>query len=100
MKLNSTLKRVSDGLILSEEDDEQVARLQLSPVVDLVTPEQLHGLGERIVAVESLIFLSKQYLSLQGYLEHLLSANKTVLHTFYAQVSLSKLSLSLMITAN
>lgn len=81
------MKRIGDGLVLSEEGEERVNRLQISPVVDLGTPEHLHGLTERIVGVESLVFLSKQYLSLQGYLEYLLSNNKLALQMFYTQVS-------------
>lgn len=95
LKLNGTLKRISDNLILDyngqeevESDKNKVSKPHLSPIVDLTKPEQLHGLAERISAVESLIFLSKQYEYLQGYLEHLLPANnKIILQQFFSQVS-------------
>ncbi|KAF2896789.1 hypothetical protein ILUMI_09384 [Ignelater luminosus] len=93
LKLNGTLKRISDNLILDyngqeevESDKNKVSKPHLSPIVDLTKPEQLHGLAERISAVESLIFLSKQYEYLQGYLEHLLPANnKIILQQFFSQ---------------
>lgn len=56
-------------------------------MVDLQKPEKLHGLAERIVGVESLIFLSKQYEFLQEYLEYLVPpTNKIMLQQFFAQV--------------
>lgn len=58
-----------------------------SPMVDLTKPELLNGLAERVVAVESLIFLSKQYQYLQEYLEYLIpQTNKILLQQFFAQV--------------
>lgn len=60
----------------------------LSPLVDLKNNEQLNGLAERIIAVESLIFLAKQYEYLQDYLEYLIpQTNKIMLQQFYTQVS-------------
>lgn len=57
-------------------------------LVDLSKAETLHGLAERIVAVESLIFLSKQYQFLQDYLDYLVpQTNKIMLQQFFAQVS-------------
>lgn len=67
---------------------DRILKPYLSPVVNLSQPESLNGLAERIVAVESLVFLSKQYEFLQAYLEHLvLSQNKKLLQQFYNQVS-------------
>lgn len=64
----------------------------ISPMVDLKTPEKLHGLAERIVAVESLVFLSRQYEFLQEYLEHLVSQpNKVVLQQFFSQVIITSI---------
>lgn len=66
----------------------RICKPMISPMVDLNTPEKLHGLAERIVAVESLVFLSRQYEFLQEYLEHLVSQpNKVVLQQFFSQVS-------------
>lgn len=95
-ELTTTLKKISDNLIaeahFSNDNDqvniEKVQKPYLSPIVDLTKPEKLHGLAERIVAVESLIFLAKQYELLQGYLESLIPpANKKILQQFYTQVS-------------
>lgn len=58
-----------------------------SAMVNLSNPEALHGLAARIGAVESLIFLSKQYQLLQEYLEYLLpQTNKIMLQQFFVQV--------------
>lgn len=97
-ELNITLKKISDNLILeivSQEDidivhDGKILKPTLSSMVDLQKPEKLHGLAERIVGVESLIFLSKQYEFLQEYLEYLVpQTNKIMLQQFFAQVSFS-----------
>ncbi|KAF5276706.1 hypothetical protein FQR65_LT16233 [Abscondita terminalis] len=91
LKLNATLKRISDNLILHKSDEcaesDRIIRPHLSAIVDLTKPELLYGLAERIAAVESLIFLSKQYEFLQGYLDSLLpSNNKIILQQFFTQV--------------
>lgn len=81
LSLNSTLKRIQEDLY--ENNERHVA---LSDQVDLTVPEKLHGLAQRIVGVESLIFLSKQYSSLQGYLEFLVPPqNKIILQQFFTQ---------------
>ena len=57
-------------------------------MVDLSKPERLHGLAERIVGVESVIFLAKQYEYLQEFLEYLIPpTSKTTLQQFFSQVS-------------
>lgn len=60
----------------------------ISPVVDLTNPETLCGLKERIVAVESLVFLSEEFNFLKSYLEKLLQSQGSthVLNQFYNQV--------------
>lgn len=57
----------------------------ISPVVDLTQQETLHGLAERVVAVESLVFLAKQLEFLHGYLEHL-QGGSSFLQNFFSQV--------------
>jgi hypothetical protein len=57
----------------------------ISPVVDLTQEETLHGLAERVVAVESLVFLAKQLEFLHGYLEHL-QGGSSFLQQFFSQV--------------
>lgn len=93
--LNVTLKKISDNLILTELQDGEILNPKegtiltpvCSPLVDLSKPENLYGLAERIVAVESLIFLSKQYQFLQEYLEYLVpQTNRIMLQQFFAQV--------------
>ena len=66
----------------------QVIAPSISPAVDLSNPESLYGLTERIVGVESLIFLAKQYNLLRDYLQHL-TDDENHAHTlelFYSQV--------------
>ncbi|KAK9746215.1 Protein of unknown function C-terminus (DUF2451) [Popillia japonica] len=91
-KLSSVLKRISDNLIKDGScgDDilvkDRVLKPILSEIVDLKRPEQLHGLAERTVAVESVVFLSKQYEFLQEYMEYLVPPqNKIILQQFFNQ---------------
>lgn len=92
-KLKLSLSRIRENLIISETDTEnsektnspKVRQPQLSSIVNLSEPEKLHGLTERIVAVESLIFLGQQYEGLRPYLEHLIASSpqRGFLHQFY-----------------
>ncbi|KAG7197018.1 hypothetical protein KM043_017553 [Ampulex compressa] len=94
-KLKLSLSRIRENLIFCESDTEdssisnadKVRQPQLSSIVDLSQPEKLYGLTERIVAVESLIFLGQQYEGLKSYLEHLIanSPQRGFLHPFYMQ---------------
>lgn len=70
---------------------DKVPKPIVSEIVDLRKPEQLHGLAERTVAVESVVFLSKQYEFLQEYMEYLVPPqNKIILQQFFSQVRLVK----------
>lgn len=88
-----TLSRISRELIVEMQgegdvSDGRVFKPLISPMIDLKNVEKLNGLSERIVAVESLAFLAKQYEFLRDYLEYLVPLNcKTALEQFYAQVS-------------
>ncbi|XP_018354432.1 PREDICTED: syndetin [Trachymyrmex septentrionalis] len=95
-KLKLSLARIRETLIISENDTmeengnanyDKVRQPQLSSIVNLSQPEKLYGLTERIVAVESLIFLGQQYEGLKPYLEHLIanSPQRGFLHQFYMQ---------------
>ncbi|XP_050500093.1 syndetin [Diabrotica virgifera virgifera] len=93
-ELNMTLQRISNDLILEnviidEENqgrDGRVCKPSISPMTELKNPEKLNGLAERIVAVESLVFLSKQFEFLQEYLDYLVPQNfKGVLQQFFLQ---------------
>lgn len=94
-ELTLTLKKIQDNLITetefnsdNERNMEKIQKPHLSSIVNISTQENLHGLAERIVAVESTIFLAKQYEFLQSYLENLIPpANKKILQQFYSQVS-------------
>lgn len=95
-ELTLTIKKIQDNLITetafnndNECNLEKIQKPHLSSIVNISTQENLHGLAERIVAVESAIFLAKQYEFLQGYLENLIPpANKKILQQFYSQVSI------------
>lgn len=89
------MKKIQDNLVMDVTvgDNEgmvgveRVQKPHLSPVVDIGAQEKLYGLAERIVAVESAIFLARQYEYLQDYLESLVPpANKKILQQFYSQV--------------
>ncbi|XP_076168709.1 vacuolar protein sorting 50 [Ptiloglossa arizonensis] len=102
-KLKLSLARIKENLIICENDTEdnikvnsdKVRQPQLSSIVNLSQPERLHGLTERIVAVESLIFLGQQYEGLKLYLEHLIatSPQRGFLHQFYMQTIASTIDL-------
>lgn len=96
IKLQSVLKRIKENLILTSLSDsdlsspnnslDRVALAEMSVEVNLKKSETLFGLTERIVAVESLVFLSNQFQILHRYLECLLSdQTNNTLHQFYTQ---------------
>ncbi|CAG9770249.1 unnamed protein product [Ceutorhynchus assimilis] len=89
-----TLRKINDNLIFEPVPQEQhiqipegrIFKPSMSLMVDLQKPEKLHGLAERIVGVESLVFLAKQYEFLQEYLEQLVpQTNRIMLQQFFAQ---------------
>lgn len=90
-QLHTTLKKISDNMILhtlneTGIEDDRVMKPCLSPIVDLTKSEQLHGLSERIVAVESLVYLASQYQALQEFMEYLIpQSNKYMLDQFFQQ---------------
>ncbi|XP_063219060.1 syndetin [Bacillus rossius redtenbacheri] len=99
LKLQTTLKRIHDNLIVSENDkavehsdldSRKIFPPRVSIGVDLTQPETLYGLPKRVVAVESLIFLAKQFEFLHSYLEHLVpqgsAVNTPSLHHFNMQI--------------
>ncbi|XP_043272712.1 syndetin isoform X2 [Venturia canescens] len=104
-KLKLCLARIRETLIVNEnplsENREseryKVHQPQLSTTVDLSKPSRLFGLTERVVGVESLIFLGHQYECLRPYLEHLISVNgqqeQGFLNQFYSQTIASAVEL-------
>ncbi|KAK9506582.1 hypothetical protein O3M35_008485 [Rhynocoris fuscipes] len=89
LKLQAVLKRIKENLIndYTTESEKKVSEANISPVVDLSDPETLYGLQERIIAMESLIFLSEQFNFLKSYLEKLLQSQGSThfLNQFYSQ---------------
>ncbi|KAH0567808.1 hypothetical protein KQX54_014262 [Cotesia glomerata] len=99
-KLRLTLTRIEknlirDGTINMDDETLKVRRLNLSSVVDLHRDDNFFGLAERVVGVESLIFLGQQYDNLQSYLRRLISENseKGFLDQFYTETVRSAVDL-------
>nr|CAH7728593.1 unnamed protein product [Callosobruchus chinensis] len=97
-ELTMTLNKISDNLILDnatqdrENNEGKIPKPSLSSLVDLQKAEQLHGLAERIVAVESLIFLAKQYEFLQEYLEYLVPQTNRIMLQQYCMQNITSAS--------
>ncbi|XP_048779720.2 syndetin-like isoform X2 [Ostrea edulis] len=96
-RLSMALQRIHSNLIaeshvpgappVDQTDNlEKMPQAYLSPIVDLHRKDQLYGLAERVVAVESLIFLAKQLDLLQPHLESMIPSNKKAfLQQFFSQ---------------
>ncbi|XP_013174482.1 PREDICTED: syndetin [Papilio xuthus] len=67
-KLTSTLKRITNNINTEQDENKYILSPELPQHLDMNTESTLHGLSERIVAVESVIFLAKQYECLHSYL--------------------------------
>lgn len=80
-KLNSVLKRIKNYIDTSNsgELDGKVPCPESPNHLNLTSEETLHGLSERIVAVESVIFLAKQYELLQPYLESIVASHQKMI---------------------
>lgn len=90
LKLASVIKRIKESLLQNKTQDLDVTidEALVFPMVDLERAETLYGLRERIVAVESLIFLASQFEFLKPYLEQLLETQGSSIHylqQFYSQ---------------
>ncbi|XP_066997108.2 syndetin [Anabrus simplex] len=101
-RLRDSLDRIHHSLILAEQsssesdgemvhkDREKIAEPCVSPVVDLTQQETLYGLAERVVGVESLVFLAKQFELLHSYMEQLAAStsqgSSPFLQQLYAQM--------------
>lgn len=90
--LRTVLYAIREELIYSHESSPTDHRLRLypcnlSPIVQLNYPDQIFALSERIVAVESLVFLAKQLDLIRPVVESLVSCNKqcAILQQFYSQ---------------
>lgn len=80
-KLNSVLKRITNFINTSNsiEVEGKVPCPESPQHLDFSSEETLHGLSERIVAVESVIFLAKQYELLQPYLESIVASHQRMI---------------------
>jgi hypothetical protein len=71
-----------------DSTDAKVNTPELSQYVKLDNPENLHGLAECIVAVESLAFLARELNNLRPQLQNLLPSDQwPALDHFYSQVN-------------
>ncbi|KAK6190358.1 hypothetical protein SNE40_002246 [Patella caerulea] len=96
-RLRITLYRIYDNMIApppnpgavpgeTEDLRDKICPAVISPCVNLDDVKGLYGLPERIVAVESLVFLSEQLEFLQPFLESMIPVNKKAfLQQFYTQ---------------
>lgn len=67
----------------------QIVASHVSEMVNLQSRESLHGLAERVVGVESLIFLGSQFEYIQQYVLHLVPDEKRhFIDQFYSQVGI------------
>lgn len=91
-----TIKRITENLIDEVERKKEFAdstsidkipRAHLSPMVDINSPSSvLYGLPQRIVACESLVFLSEQFDFLLPYLKMMIPIDRhDFLTQFYSQ---------------
>lgn len=80
-KLNAVLKRIKNFIDTtnSGEVDGKVPCPDSPQHLNMSAEETLHGLSERIVAVESVIFLAKQYELLQPYLESIVASHQRMI---------------------
>ncbi|KAJ0169806.1 hypothetical protein K1T71_014412 [Dendrolimus kikuchii] len=81
IKLTAVLKRMSNSIAaLDSGYSERSFPSPESPVhLDMASEANLHGLSERIVAVESVIFLAKQYEMLQPYIESIVEPHQRLI---------------------
>lgn len=68
--------------------NDRLAPCHISPCLDILSPDTGFGLSERIIGVESVIFLKKQFEFLRPVLQSLLPQNKQlpVLEKLYKEV--------------
>ncbi|XP_047136716.1 syndetin isoform X1 [Hydra vulgaris] len=89
-KLRACLTRIHNSIILMEEssidDAHKISSPLLSPMINLRNPNDLFGFVHRVIGVESLLFLSKQLLTVYQSLVVLVPPNKQAfLRQFYSQ---------------
>ncbi|KAG7298530.1 hypothetical protein JYU34_018170 [Plutella xylostella] len=82
-KLNAILKRIKNNIDTTGSVPDVESKTFICPEIpnhlDMKSEDTLHGLSERIVAVESVIFLAKQFDLLQPYLESIVAAHQKMI---------------------
>ncbi|KOB69591.1 Uncharacterized protein OBRU01_07977 [Operophtera brumata] len=91
-KLNAVLKRISNNIDTNAEGDKNFLCPELPEHLDLSSEENLHGLSERIVGVESVIFLAKQFDLLQPYLESIVAQHQRMIIEHFKDNTLAVVS--------
>ncbi|CAH2101517.1 unnamed protein product [Euphydryas editha] len=91
-KLNSVLKRISNTINVSTEDGASFECPSIPNHLDMESDENLHGLSERIVGVESVIFLAKQYELLHPYLESIVAQHQRMILEHFRDNTLAVVS--------
>lgn len=89
-KLNLVLKRVSNSL--NSEENASYEYPNVPNHLDMNTEVNLHGLSERIVGVESVIFLAKQFELLHPYLESIVTAQQRIILEHFKDNTLATVS--------
>ncbi|CAH0599560.1 unnamed protein product [Chrysodeixis includens] len=89
-KLNSVLKRIRNNIDVANSGDvDKIPSPDPPQHLNLTIEESLHGLSERIVAVESVIFLAKQYEILQPYLESIVAPHQRMILEYFKDNTLA-----------
>ncbi|XP_059063012.1 syndetin [Achroia grisella] len=95
-KLNAVLKRISNNIQTNlgagDNDGKTYLCPELPQHLTLSSEETLHGLSERIVAVESVIFLANQYELLQPYLESIVAQHQRMILEHFKDNTLAVVS--------
>ncbi|VVD03931.1 unnamed protein product, partial [Leptidea sinapis] len=86
-KLSAALKRISNTV--NSGDDKSFNCPSIPQHLDMVNEENLHGLSERVVGVESVIFLAKQFEILQPYLESIVAQHQKMILEHYRDHTLA-----------
>uniref|UniRef100_A0A914VNQ4 Vacuolar protein sorting-associated protein 54 n=1 Tax=Plectus sambesii TaxID=2011161 RepID=A0A914VNQ4_9BILA len=90
-RLSAALRRIESTLIVSSRNSPsksngRLPACRISPVVQFNYPDRLFGLAERVVGVESLVFIGEQVHALRPVMQSLLSQAKLpFLQQFFAQ---------------
>lgn len=83
-RLNLTLKRINNSV----GDGKGFASPALPEHLSMSNEADLHCLSERVVAVESVIFLAKQYEVLQPYLESIVASHQRLILNHFKENTL------------